>query len=270
MTTDFSAVTEVAGSRATAEQLAMIQTRYETAAALGAGRRVLEVACGPGRGLGLLQQTAVRVVGGDFTFELVRQAKAHYGARVPVLQFDAQAIPFADGSFDLVVIFEAIYYVPDADRAIGEARRVLAPGGTLLLCSANREWSGFAVSPFSTRYFSAAELRALLARHGFEPELNAAFDVAPASAVSVMISALRAIAARLNLVPRTLAGRESLKRVFYGPLTVLEPELRPGAIRTARLEPIESGEPVRMHKVLYATGRLPAAALNAPNRDILQ
>jgi SAM-dependent methyltransferase len=257
MTRDFSSVTELPGSRATAEQMTMIQTRYATAAALGAGKRVLEVACGPGRGLGLLARKAVKVVGGDYTFDLVRQAKAHYGARLPVLQFDAQAMPFVNGSFDLVVFFEAIYYLPDAERAIAEARRILSPGGVLLICSANREWEGFSASPFSTRYFAASELCDLMTRHGFHTELNAAFAAAPAGASSGAVATIRKVAVKLHLIPRTLAGRERLKRLFYGPLQPLAAELTDGGVRPAPLVPIKSGEPVPHFKVLYATGRVP-------------
>jgi SAM-dependent methyltransferase len=257
MTRDFSSVTELPGSRATSEQLTMIQTRYATAAALADGRRVLEVAAGPGRGLGLLKRKAARVVGGDYTFSLVKQARAHYGPRIPVLQFDAQAMPFRNGSFDLVIFFEAIYYVPDAERAIAEARRVLSPGGVLLICSANREWEGFSASPYSTRYFTASELGALLARHGFETELNAAFPAKPEGGGSGAVATIRKIAVALHLIPRTLAGRERLKRLFYGPLQPLAAELSDGQIRTAPLVPIKSGEPVPHFKVLYATGRVP-------------
>src|SRR6185295_20105654 len=106
MNVDFSRVTEIPGARATREQLAMIQTRYAEAARLADGRRVLEVACGPGRGLGLIARRARVAVGADLTHGLVRQAKEHYRDRLPLLQCDAQALPFVGGSFDVVVVFE--------------------------------------------------------------------------------------------------------------------------------------------------------------------
>ena len=70
MRVDYSSVTEVAGRRATPEQLSMIQTRYGEAAMQATGKRVLEVACGPGRGLGIIAHRARFMVGGDYSFPL--------------------------------------------------------------------------------------------------------------------------------------------------------------------------------------------------------
>src|SRR5207249_3967120 len=116
--------------------------------------------------------------GTDLTHGLIRQARDHYGNRLPVLQSDAQSLPFIDGSFELAVMFEAIYYLADPEQFIEECRRVLVPGGTLLLSTANREWTGFTSSALATRYLSASELCALLARHGFSPTVLGAFPAA--------------------------------------------------------------------------------------------
>jgi SAM-dependent methyltransferase len=259
MNVDFSPVTEVAGARATREQLAMIQTRYSEAARLADGRRVLEVACGPGRGLGLIARRARIAVGTDLTHGLIRQAKDHYGDRLPVLQSDAQALPFVDGSFDVVVLFEAIYYLADSERFLQECRRVLVPGGTILLSTANREWAGFTSSAMATRYLSASELCALLTRHGFSPTVLGAFPHREprASARSLLVSFVRRTALTLGLVPATLHGRELLKRVFYGPLTALGPEIGEADTDLPRPEPIPVQTAVTNYKVLFAFGQLP-------------
>lgn len=252
---DFGSVTEVPGGRATREQLAMIQTRYAEAARRGAGARVLEIACGPGRGLGMIASRARLTVGGDYTFALVRRAVDHYRGRIPVLQFDAQALPFADASFDLIVMFEAIYYLPDVSAFLRDARRVLAPGGSLCLCSANREWPQFSPSPFAVRFYSAAELADLLRRHGFTAELHAAFRTAPAGFTERFVGVIRRIAVRLHLIPRTMAGKDWLKRVFYGRLEPLTPEIREGDAHTQPLVTIDPARPTTGFKVLYAFGQ---------------
>jgi SAM-dependent methyltransferase len=257
MSRDFSPVTEVAGARATREQLAMIHTRYAEAARLAHGRRVLEVACGPGRGLGLIARGARIAVGTDLTHRLIRQARDHYGDRLPVLQSDAQALPFVDGSFDVAVMFEAIYYLDDPEAFLEECRRVLVPGGTLLLSTANREWSGFTSSALATRYFSAFELTVLLARHGFAPRVLGAFPASEerASARDRLVAFARRAALAAGVVPATLHGREFLKRVFYGPLTALGPEIAEAA-DPARPEPIAVSSAVTNYKVLFAVGQL--------------
>ena len=218
MKRDFSVVTEVPGARATREQLAMIQTRYAEAARLGEGRRVLEVACGPGRGLGLIARRARLAVGADLTHRLVSQAKNHYRDRLSVLQCDAQTLPFVDASFDVAVMFEAIYYLADPEQFIGECRRVLAPGGTLLLSTANREWTGFTSSALATNYLSASELRVMLERHGFSPTVLGAF---PASATGagirgVLVASVRRAALALRYGAHHLAWtRDSQAPVLW-------------------------------------------------------
>jgi SAM-dependent methyltransferase len=65
---------------------------------------------------------------------MLAQARANLGeaaARFNFRQVDAQAIPFADGSFDAVIANHMLYHVPDRGQALAEIRRVLRPGGTL-------------------------------------------------------------------------------------------------------------------------------------------
>jgi SAM-dependent methyltransferase len=258
MKRDFTVVTEIPGARATREQLAMIQTRYAEAARLAEGRRVLEVACGPGRGLGLIARRARLAVGTDLTSGLVCQAKDHYQDRLPVLQCDAQALPFVDASFDVAVMFEAIYYLADPEEFIGECRRVLAPGGMLLLSTANREWTGFTSSALAKRYLSASELRALLGRHGFSPTVLGAFPVSETEAGvrNVLVSYVRRTALALGMVPATLHGREFLKRMFYGPLSALGPEIGETDAEPAPLKRAAMTGAVTNYKVLFAVGQL--------------
>lgn len=247
---DFSSVTEGAATRATREQLLMIRTRYALAADAAAGRRVLEVACGTGRGLGWLRSVSTLAVGGDITESLITEAHAHYQGRVPLLRFDAQRMPFKDASFDVIVMFEAIYYLPDPKRFLDDCRRVLSPGGQLLICSANREWDGFTASPFAHKFHSADELGALISASGFSVTMRAAFPAAADTVVSAMIRTVRRVAVRLGVIPKTLAGREWLKRLFYGELAPLGPEVPVEGDR-APLAAIPPG-PVRSFKVLYA------------------
>jgi SAM-dependent methyltransferase len=245
----FSAVTERQGTAATQEQVAMIMMRYQLAAELARGARVLEVACGPGRGLGLIGRAANALVGGDVTFALVAEARGHYGSRVPVLQFDAEALPFADSTFDLLVCFEAIYYLAHPERFVDEAARILTPAGTVLISTANCESPHFLGSRFSTRFLGAEELVRMLAAQGFHVDLRAAFPAVPPGALGRLSSVARQTASRLRLIPDTLAAREKLKRMFCGPLTYLGPEIDAAPL-TERPKPITPTE-ARNYKILY-------------------
>src|SRR4051812_30618937 len=110
--THFADVTEATGTPLSPDGASMMVTRYVHASELARGRRVLEIACGSGPGLGMLAQTAAFVVGGDIDATLVGRAAAHYGDRVPVIRLSAMDLPFAPQTFDLVLFLEATYYVP--------------------------------------------------------------------------------------------------------------------------------------------------------------
>jgi ubiquinone/menaquinone biosynthesis C-methylase UbiE len=249
---DFSSVTEQPGIGVTHEALEMLHARYSFAASHCEGKDVLEVACGAGMGLGLLAKSARRLVGGDFSESLLQCARRHYGSRVRLIRFDAHALPFADASFDTVLVFEAIYYFESARRFLNECHRVLRPGGILLVCSANRRSAGFNRSPFSNRYFAEDELRDLLIASRFAPELYGAFPSSPKTGRDRAIASLRNLAIRLHLVPRTMKGKEILKRLFYGRLSNVSHEIENKVLSAAFLHRLSAKNHRTDFKVLYA------------------
>jgi SAM-dependent methyltransferase len=100
------------------------------------GAPVLDLGCGGGRHLRALQARGVRAVGLDLSAELL--AAAHRlvpGA--PLVRGDMRRLPFAGGSFRVVTSFFTsfgYFETEEEDRqVVAEARRVLRPGGTLLL-----------------------------------------------------------------------------------------------------------------------------------------
>lgn len=250
MSADFSTVTELSGHQAHAEQLSMIHTRYSLAQQRCDGKDVLEVACGPGRGLGYLALRARSVTAGDLTPALIDSARAYYGERVKLSVLDAQKLPFADASFDLVLLYEAFYYLPQPEQFLAEAHRVLRPGGELLLSMPNPEWDGFNPSPFSVRYFTADELRTVLVARSFVPRIMAGFAAAPRGPLGLAVSAVRRAAVSLGVIPKTMKGKAWLKGAFYGPLAELGPELDT-SVPVAALVDAAPG-PTPGYKMLYA------------------
>jgi SAM-dependent methyltransferase len=254
---DFTTVTELPGSNATSEQVARLYHRYHTAAHYATNKRVLEVACGAGLGLGYLGRVARSIVGGDYTAHLLQVAQAHYRGRIPLCRFDAQHLPFRSKSYDLIVIFEAIYYLPQAEYFLTESRRLLSDDGILLLSTVNKDWSEFIPSPFSVRYFSVPELRDLLLQGGFNRlEFFGAFPTAATTTKEKIVSLVRRAATSLNLVPKTLAGRERFKRLFYGCLQPLKPEIEDSTAPLSPLVPIDETVPTTQYKIIYAVGHL--------------
>lgn len=252
--TSYVPVTELPGSGATEEQYLMLAARYRLAAELTAGCDVLEVACGPGIGLGYVARGARRVVGGDVDERLLQAARRHYGERVALLRLDAQALPFAAGTFDAIILFEALYYLRAPERFMAEARRVLRHGGMVVISTVNRDWRGFNPSPYSVRYFSGAELRALLESAGFGVTLLAGFRSTPPTARGKFLALVRDGAVRLRLIPRTMQGKQVLKRLAYGRLRPLPAELDNGPVPVPPVPAPADGR-AREFKVLYAVGR---------------
>ena len=103
-----------------------------------AGRTILDVCCGAGR-LPPSVNNAGAVVGIDISKVALDRATAAYSDK-PAFKFavmDAHALGFAPASFDIVTFTEAIEHVHDASRVITEIKRVLKPGGDLLVTTAN-------------------------------------------------------------------------------------------------------------------------------------
>ena len=98
-----------------------------------AGRRVLEVGCGAAAAARWLATQGARPVALDLSAGMLRhaaQAADRTGVRVPLVQADALALPFADGAFDIVcTAFGAVPFVADSARGDARGVRVLRPGG---------------------------------------------------------------------------------------------------------------------------------------------
>jgi ubiquinone/menaquinone biosynthesis C-methylase UbiE len=100
--------------------------------------RILDVGCGTGDLTARLRDElrADLVAGCDFSAGMLEQAAARTRA-VQWLQGDAARLPFADGSFDAVVSTEAFHWFPDPDLALREFRRILTPGGRVVIALVN-------------------------------------------------------------------------------------------------------------------------------------
>jgi SAM-dependent methyltransferase len=135
--------------------------RYRVAAQLAPSRRVLDAACGEGYGTAMLAAASARsAVGVDLDEETIAHARSRY----PDAEFaagDARRLPFADGSFDLVVSFETIEHVPDPEGVLDEFRRVLGDDGLLIVSTPNKH-QYLVENEFHQREFFHEEFVALL------------------------------------------------------------------------------------------------------------
>lgn len=143
---------------------------YQFAEQFGRAKRVLDYGCGSGYGSASIARVAEKVDAVDVSADALADAEAKF--RAANLHFRCVApdrpLPFADGSFDLVLSFQVLEHVEDVDFYLDEVRRVLIPGGTLLLVTPNRRERLFSWqrpwNRWHLREFSRATLSARLRR----------------------------------------------------------------------------------------------------------
>ena len=254
--TDFQDVTEISGDMVTPEQVSHICTRYYWAGSYCQDKDVLEAACGAGQGLGYLHSLAKSLRAGDYSGVILDIARNHYKDRIPLLRFDAQDMPFADQSFDVVILFEAIYYLEDVLKFISECKRVLRRGGTILIATANKDLYDFNPSPYSIKYFGVMELRSLLEENGFSCEFFGCTPVTRVSFRQRLFRPMKKLAVALHLIPKTMKGKQFLKRIVFGKLVHMPQEI--GAETTAYVPPtpIPDDREDRVHKVIFCAAKL--------------
>ena len=253
--TNYEDVTELPGTPISREQLFRMYNRYSWTADLSKGCDVLEVACGAGQGVGLIGRQAKSVCAGDYSVRILERARAHYGDRFVFEQFDAQEMPFDDNSFDVVVIHEALYYLPDADRFIFEARRVLRNGGRILLTNSNKDLFDFNPSPHSTVYHGVVELRALFLKHGFLPEFYGSQPLENVSLVQKITRPIKQLMVTFGLMPKTMRGKQILKRIIFGKLVLMPAEILPEMSDRETLIPLNPEKACSTHKIIYCVAK---------------
>ncbi|HEL5401424.1 class I SAM-dependent methyltransferase [Stenotrophomonas maltophilia] len=143
--------------------------RYHFASRFCQGKRVLDVACGEGYGSRILSNAASSVVGVDISAEAVAHAQGKYArGSLEFVEASAASLPLPDDSFDVVVSFETIEHHDQHEEMLSEIRRVLRPGGLLVLSSPNKQYysiePGYS-NPYHVKELFREELLALAGRH---------------------------------------------------------------------------------------------------------
>ena len=151
------------------------------------GMEVLEIATGPGLLARHVAPAAKRMVATDYSDGMIAEAKkGECPANLTFEVADAMDLPYADNSFDAVLIANALHIVPDPVKALGEIERVLRPGGLLIAPTfvehkgtlGSRIWSGIlriAGIRFEHQW-SAKEYLAFLEENGWKVEFSKAME----------------------------------------------------------------------------------------------
>jgi SAM-dependent methyltransferase len=156
---------------------AALNRRLADLAAIGPGTRVLDAGCGVGSSARwLVQERQAQVTGLTIVAQQAVQARRYVRGRSAFLCADYHTLPLASGSFDVVWMVESLCHAQDLAQVVTEARRVLRPGGRLVIADRLRcqrpaadealllRWlSGWAMRDLAT----PAEVRAALIQAGF-------------------------------------------------------------------------------------------------------
>lgn len=135
-TTDYD---EFAAAYAADNEVNLLNGHYERPAMLDlagdvAGRRVLDAGCGAGPLSAALRERGAAVAGFDLSAAMIALARQRLGDEADLQVADlAEPLPYPDAAFDDVVASLVLHYLEDWTAPLAELRRVLRPGGRLIL-----------------------------------------------------------------------------------------------------------------------------------------
>lgn len=223
-------------------------------------RRLLDVGAGTGMLLGKLAglYPQAQIAGLDLAYgmSMTARANAKTDSLTALLTGDAESLPFRDGVFDLVVSTSTFQWLESLDRALAEARRVLAPGGTFafalfgertlfeLRTSYRTAWEGTGRGPEERThtFLRLAEIEAVLRRSGFaDVRAHTELEIEWHPDVATLLRAIRRIGAG-NAAPARSRGLAE-RRVMLDMMSVYRQEYEVG------------GRIPATYEVIYGTGR---------------
>jgi SAM-dependent methyltransferase len=106
---------------------------------IAAGQHGLDAGCGTGYGTHLLSQKSAFTLGIDYAPQALEYARAHFaGERLAFATMNCHRLALADASFDWIISLEVFEHLEEADAFLSECRRVLRPGGRMILSTPNR------------------------------------------------------------------------------------------------------------------------------------
>jgi SAM-dependent methyltransferase len=200
---------------AAAVRLAPIKHRMLELLALSPGDAVLDVGCGMGHDLAAIEKMNARPVGVDRSAHLLNKARIRLGP-VALIQADARQLPLASDHFNAVRIERVLEHVPQPERVVAEAARVLMPGGRFV--SFEPDWGTLTFN--AADQGTTAAMVAALASHAANGYLGRSLlgFVADAGLEDAEVEVSVGVFRSLEELGRAVAVRRVLERAIAGGL----------------------------------------------------
>jgi len=228
--------------------------RYQFAKPYIQNAVVLDAGCGCGYGTHhLATEGAQRVIGIDISPDAISYSQKRYPA--PNLSFqvmDVTAPTFGDEMFDTVVCLEVFEHIPNYEKLLVESRRILKPGGRLVISTPNKEIFSpdqeEPINPWHIREFRKEEFETLLRKHfddvQFWSQTTEQFGIVPFILFNLRLQ--RYFATHHSLLARFLDGayQTSMK------LSMLPTKIIPGALEK-NPNKIEEPDRIPLERTLY-------------------
>lgn len=253
----FVTITELTGDQAPLEQIDRLIERYHWAAEYSKGKDVVELACGSGPGIGVLSQVSNSFVAGDISQALVDRCKKNYGENIDIRLIDVENLQFEPKTLDVIILFEALYYLGKQEEFFKKTFELLRSGGKLLIATANKDLSDFNPSPFSTRYLGVTELTALCKDVGFEYRFFGGTPISTVGYRQKFLRPIKRVAVQYNLIPKTMSGKKLLKKLVFGGLYPIPSKIEKGGTHFGKLTLLNPDVKDTKHKVIYLEATKP-------------
>jgi SAM-dependent methyltransferase len=250
----FESVTELPGDLAPREQLERIIQRYNWAISFANKKSdILEIACGPGIGSDCINESSKSYIGIDIDKELVKIAKENN----PKVEFKILNIEsnnfFQDKKFDIIIIFEAIYYMNNIDDFFLTIDSLLKENGKLLICTANKNLVDFNKSEFSKNYYDTIDFSKIIKKRLLRiTSVLGGCRIDKISFRQKILRPLKFLAAKFNLIPKNMSNKLLFKKIFYGGKLVKIPKKVIKNFEVLKdMDKLDIKNKNNIHKVLY-------------------
>lgn len=133
------------------------------------GLTVLEIGCGSGVLLSILEEKECKPAGIDLSDDALEIARMRTKCS-ELYKADANQLPFEDSSFDRIVANHLVEHLPELTGALKEWKRVMKPGAIVAICTPNRLYPDRSIfdDPGHLRYYDTRELGMILESMGFK------------------------------------------------------------------------------------------------------